>query len=119
LLRAGISQRSRVLLDLSFDLLVPPLSRIAVGLLFCWLVALTLQLTLRAGQVSLGAYGLGLGVVAAYVLRGWMVSGTGLRGLLDLALAPVYVLWKATLRFRKPARATSDWVRTEREKPSS
>ncbi len=119
LLRASFSRRSRVLFDLSMDLLVPPLSRIAGGLVLCWLVALTLQLTLGVGQASLAAFGFGLAVVAAYVLRGWMVSGTGLRGLLDLGLAPVYMVWKATLRFRKPTRATSDWVRTEREKPSS
>jgi 1,2-diacylglycerol 3-beta-glucosyltransferase len=117
LLRASLTRHSRVLFDLSMDLLVPPLSRIAVGLVMCWLAALTLRLTLGVGTASLAAFGLELGVVVAYVLRGWMVSGTGLRGLLDLALAPVYVIWKATLRFRKPARATSDWVRTEREKP--
>ncbi|MDF3070946.1 MAG: hypothetical protein K0R38_6547 [Polyangiaceae bacterium] len=119
LLRTSFSQRSPVLFDLAMDLLVPPLSRIVVGLVLCWVIALTLHLTLGVGQVSLAAFGLALGVVAAYVLRGWMVSGTGLRGLLDLALAPVYIVWKATLRFRRPARATSEWVRTEREKPSS
>jgi hypothetical protein len=51
------------------------------------------------------------------VLRGWSLSGTGARGLLDLLLAPVYVFWKLTLRFRRPARATSEWVRTAREEP--
>jgi cellulose synthase/poly-beta-1,6-N-acetylglucosamine synthase-like glycosyltransferase len=119
LLRKGLAERSRVLFDLSMDLLIPPLSRIAVGLLLAWLLALALTLLLHASGLSLLAFGLGLGAVVAYVLRGWMVSGTGLRGLLDLALAPVYVVWKMTLRFRKPARATADWVRTEREKQSS
>jgi 1,2-diacylglycerol 3-beta-glucosyltransferase len=117
LLRAALTQRSRVLLDLGLDLLVPPLSRIALGLLGCWLLGLVLMLTLAPdhGSISLLVFGTALGAVAAYVLRGWMVSGTGLRGLLDLALAPVYVAWKLSLRFRRPTRKTSEWVRTARE----
>ena len=117
LLKAGLARRDRVLLDLSFDLLVPPLSRVAVALL--------LGAGLGGGLVAFGARGLALGgytaglaAVAAYVGRGWQVSGTGLRGLADLGLAPVYVAWKASLRFRKPARATSEWVRTKREPQS-
>jgi len=120
LLQKSLTEQSRVLFDLALDLFIPPLSRIAVGLLVAWLLALAVTLLLQASGISLVAFGLGLGAVVAYVLRGWMVSGTGLRGLLDLALAPVYVAWKMTLRFRKPARAaTADWVRTEREKQSS
>ncbi len=119
LLGKALAERNRVLFDLSMDLFIPPLSRIAVGLFMAWLAALALTVLLHSSGISLIAFGLGLGSVVAYVLRGWMVSGTGLRGLLDLALAPVYVAWKMTLRFRKPARATADWVRTEREKSSS
>ncbi len=119
LLGQSFARRSRVLFDLSMDLYIPPLSRIAVGLFVGWLAALGLMLGLGHGRLSLAAYGLGLASVVAYVLRGWMVSGTGLRGLLDLALAPVYVLWKLSLRFKKPARATAEWVRTDREKHSS
>ncbi len=119
LLGAGLARRSRVLFDLAMDLYIPPLSRIAVGLFLGELLALALLLWLGAGQLALVAYGFGLTSVLAYVLRGWSVSGTGLRGLVDLALAPVYVLWKLTLRFKKPPRATAEWVRTEREKQSS
>ena len=119
LLGKALAERNRVLFDLAMDLFIPPLSRIAVGLFVAWLAALALTVLLHSSAISLAAFGLGLGSVVAYVLRGWMVSGTGLRGLLDLALAPVYVAWKMTLRFRKPARATADWVRTEREKSSS
>jgi glycosyltransferase involved in cell wall biosynthesis len=119
LLGAGLRRPSRVLFDLALDLYIPPLSRIAVGLFLGTLAAAGLWLSVSAGRLSLAAYGLGLGAVVAYVLRGWSVSGTGLRGLLDLALAPVYVLWKLTLKFKKPPRATAEWVRTEREKPSS
>jgi len=119
LLRKGLSERKKVPFDLAMDLLVPPLSRIAVGLVLGWLGALALTVTLRAPGVSLLAFSLGVAGLVAYVLRGWMLSGTGLRGLLDLLLAPIYVFWKLTLRFRRPTRATSDWVRTAREKPPS
>ena len=79
---------------------------VAVGLLV--VVAQAPGYSFAVGLASTGA-------VVVYVLRGWMVSGTGARGLVDLGLAPVYVAWKMTLRFRRPVRATSDWVRTERE----
>ena len=118
LLRAGIVQRDRVLFDLASDLLIPPLSRIALGLLLGAVLGCALKLFLGAKGLAGAAYGGGVFAVLLYVLRGWAVSGTGLRGLLDLALAPVYVVWKASLRFRRPARATSEWVRTEREGPS-
>jgi hypothetical protein len=114
LLRAGL-RGDRVLLDLALDLLVPPLSTIALSMLIGSLAGAGLMLGMHGTGVALSAYGAGLGAVALYVLRGWMLSGTGLRGLVDLGLAPVYVAWKLALRFRRPERATSDWVRTERE----
>jgi 1,2-diacylglycerol 3-beta-glucosyltransferase len=117
LLKAALATRDRVLLDLALDLRIPPLSRIAVGTTLLFLAALAAVLTLNAPGISLSLGGLGLLAIFGYVARGWMVSGTGWRGLIDLGLAPVYVVWKAGLRLRKPPRATSDWVRTKRETP--
>jgi hypothetical protein len=51
--------------------------------------------------------------LALYVFRGWQLSGTGLRGLLELLRAPFFLLWKIALMFR--SRRTSEWVRTKRE----
>jgi len=118
LLRAGLSRKSRVLFDLALDLLVPPLSRIAV--LSVLGAALAVGLSLAAQRVLLSSIGFIACVLAVvlYVLRGWSVSGTGLRGLLDLCLAPIYVVWKVGLRFRKPSRSPSSWVRTKRERQS-
>jgi cellulose synthase/poly-beta-1,6-N-acetylglucosamine synthase-like glycosyltransferase len=118
LLSAGLSRGNRVLFDLALDLVIPPLSSIALGLLLADVAAAALLLGLAAPGVSLAAFSAGLSCVALYVLRGWMVSGTGLRGLVDLGLAPLYVLWKVALRFRRPPRATSEWVRTKREASS-
>ena len=113
LLKAGL--RDRVLLDLGLDLIIPPLSTIAVGLAVGEAVAVTASVVAGAPGLAASAFGVGLASVGAYVMRGWSVSGTGLRGLVDLGLSPAYVAWKLALRFRKPPRATSEWVRTERE----
>ena len=115
LLRAGIAKRNRVLLDLAFDLLIPPLSRIAVLSVLGLLVAAAFSFWAKAVTVSLVSFASSVFVVVLYVLRGWSVSGTGVRGLIDLGLAPVYVIWKLGLRLRKPARPPSTWVRTKRE----
>jgi 1,2-diacylglycerol 3-beta-glucosyltransferase len=118
LLRAGLAKGDRVLFDLAVDLLLPPLSRIAVGSVLGASAAAVV--TWSSGRVawSAGAFGFCVFSLTLYVLRGWSVSGTGARGLLDLTLAPVYVLWKASLRFRGPSRPTSSWVRTTREEDS-
>jgi len=118
LLKAGLRQKNRVLFDLALDLLIPPLSRIAVFSALFMLAAAALSV--HAGRVvcSVVVFGWCLFAVVSYVLRGWSVSGTGIRGLLDLGLAPLYVVWKAGLRLRKASRPTSSWVRTKREHQS-
>jgi hypothetical protein len=53
------------------------------------------------------------GMLTLHVLRGWQLSGMGLRGLTALAHVPGFILWRVWLLMgRKP----SEWVRTEREK---
>jgi hypothetical protein len=47
------------------------------------------------------------------VLRGWKLSGVGAQGLLDLARAPMFLLWKLLLLLRP--RKSQTWVRTGRE----
>ena len=113
-LLGGGLRGDRVLLDLALDVLVPPLSRIAVP------AGLGLALSIAAAAVwggfavSQAVFGASVVAIALYVLRGWMVSGTGARGIVDLMLAPAYVVWKATLRRRAP-RASAEWIRTTRE----
>jgi hypothetical protein len=48
-----------------------------------------------------------------YVLRGWQLSGVGAQGLLDLARAPGFLIWKVLLML-KPNKS-NEWVRTDRE----
>ena len=116
LVKRGLAQRDRVLFDLGFDLLVPPLSRIAVA--SCAGFALTLAAALvwsGAFWLALAPWSFAVVSVVLYVLRGWSVSGTGLLGLRDLALAPGYIVWKATLGGKQSARADAPWIRTTRE----
>ena len=111
LLYAGLRRPSRVCLDLAMDLLVPPLSYLAMSA-----VGLLALAAAAAAWQSAWAFWLVWPVVsgcaiALYVLRGWQLSGTGSRGLLDLAAAPVFVLWKL-LAMASPR--TAGWVRTQR-----
>lgn len=113
LLRAATRSGNRVCLDLALDLLVLPLSYVALG---------AVLLTGLAGAASLWEpalqfwYWLGLACAASlglHVLRGWQLSGVGWRGLLDLTAVPWFVLWKLLLMLRRPG--STEWVRTQRE----
>jgi 1,2-diacylglycerol 3-beta-glucosyltransferase len=113
LLKRAFGARSATCLDLALDLLVLPLSYIVLGALALtaagWLMA-------PAGENFSPWFWAGTScclALALYVLRGWQLSGAGLRGLVDLARAPFFLLWKVALMFR--SRRASEWVRTNRE----
>jgi 1,2-diacylglycerol 3-beta-glucosyltransferase len=105
-------RRDVVLLDLACDLMVPPLGHLVlitvVGLALCAVAGSRVAYA----PFVWGASSLG---ILLYVLRGWALSGAGVRGLLDLLWAPVYVIWKLTLRFKDGGRQPEEWVRTTRE----
>ncbi len=114
LLRMATHHRSRICFDLALDLLVLPLSYVAVnvtvlivlaGLASWWDASFTGWLWL----------GIGCGIsVLLYVLRGWQLSHVGLRGLVDLARAPFFIAWKLWLMLR--THRSTEWIRTKREK---
>jgi glycosyltransferase involved in cell wall biosynthesis len=108
-----------LLLDLAADVLVPPLSRIAGAAALGMLVATAGGAMGGDFVVSRSAFAASLAAIAAYVLRGWSVSGTGARGLADLLLAPWFMVWKLTLARRAPGRNDAEWIRTTRESSSS
>jgi cellulose synthase/poly-beta-1,6-N-acetylglucosamine synthase-like glycosyltransferase len=114
LLAAAAQRPSKVCLDLALDLLTLPLTYIAlgVGLLVAastgaWLAGLT-----GPGWLVMAAT-LAL-LLAGHVLRGWQLSGVGLRGLLDLLRVPGFIAWRVIVALRPKPR---DWVRTDREGP--
>jgi len=113
--RAALSRHDPVCVDLALDLLVPPLSWIVLDLVLLLLLSGAgalwrpelLPWLWTAAAVTLG--------LALYVLRGWQLSGVGLRGLADLAHVPGFIAWKLAVMLRRPAVAA--WVRTHRELP--
>jgi len=115
LLRAAFARRSAVCFDLALDLLVLPLSYVALSS-----VALIMLAALATLWQSVFLPWLELGIasviaIALYVLRGWALSGIGARGLVDLARAPLFLVWKIVLMLKR--RTSNEWIRTEREKP--
>jgi cellulose synthase/poly-beta-1,6-N-acetylglucosamine synthase-like glycosyltransferase len=114
LLRAACAQRSALCLDLALDLMVLPIAYVALNIVVLMVVAGLASLWL--GGLSVWLW---LGTACAlsltgYVLRGWQLSGIGPAGLLDLARAPLFLLWK--LRLLCGGAHSSGWVRTERER---
>jgi cellulose synthase/poly-beta-1,6-N-acetylglucosamine synthase-like glycosyltransferase len=113
LLSAAAARRSAVCLDLGLDLMVLPLSYIALNVLALVSVAILAAWNHPALQVWVWvAIGCLLSQLL-YVLRGWKLSGVGAQGLLDLARAPMFLLWKLLLLLRP--RKSQTWVRTGRE----
>jgi len=113
LLRAAMGSGGAVCLDLALDLLVLPLSYVAVNVAL--LIVLASIALLWGASMGWLYVGLGCGIsLLLYVLRGWQLSGVGPRGLLDLARTPSFVLWKALLMLR--SRASAQWIRTKRER---
>jgi hypothetical protein len=89
--------------------MVPPLSFLAL------FVLLGCALSMAAGAPLLWL--LNAACLGVYLLRGWSLSGMGLRGLSALARAPFYVLWNLAVLARRAASA--EWVRTPREEAAA
>jgi cellulose synthase/poly-beta-1,6-N-acetylglucosamine synthase-like glycosyltransferase len=112
LLWRALGTRSRVCLDLALDLLVLPLSYVALNV-----VAFLVLAVIAGGQVSAAWEWLAVGCCLAlvlHILRGWQLSGAGMRGLLDLGRAPFFLAWK--LMVMLGGRGSKEWVRTKRER---
>lgn len=113
LLQAATGTGGGVCLDLALDLLVLPLSYVAMNVALLIVLAGIALLWEPSMDIWLWL-GLGCGVsLLLYVLRGWQLSGVGLRGLMDLAHAPFFVFWKVLLMLRP--RGSVEWIRTKRE----
>jgi 1,2-diacylglycerol 3-beta-glucosyltransferase len=111
LIRQAITRRSAVCLDLAMDLLVLPLSYVVLNA--AALIAAVWILVPPGTSAWFWTGPLCCGALALYILRGWQLSGTGLRGLLDLLRAPFFVLWKVAIMLG--GRRATQWVRTNRK----
>jgi cellulose synthase/poly-beta-1,6-N-acetylglucosamine synthase-like glycosyltransferase len=111
LLRAAWHRRDPRLLDLALDLVVPPLG----SLVLATGVGLLVSFAIVPGGVAPWGWGLALAGIVVYVMRGWAFSGVGPAGLVDLAWAPAYIMWKLLLRASDKGRQPREWERTARE----
>jgi cellulose synthase/poly-beta-1,6-N-acetylglucosamine synthase-like glycosyltransferase len=115
LLIAAWRQRSLLCLDLAFDLLVPPLSYVAVNVALLGLAAFLLRLFIPPATFWLFWAAGCAGALLAHVLRGWQLSGIGIRGLAAFVHVPGFILWRIWLLLGLKTK-TVEWVRTDREK---
>lgn len=128
LLAEAFRKRDGVLFDMAIDVLVPPLTYVVGAAVLGSAVAVALYgwaihggahpsdpavLSATAGALLwLGA----LAMLLVYVARGIVLSGAGMRALVDLTWAPVYMVWKVALSLSPSAkRGGGAWVRTSRE----
>jgi hypothetical protein len=110
---SALVRRDPLLFDIAADLLVPPLSALAL----CASAGTLLSHALAA-RLAQALWGASLFALAAYGARGWALSGTGWQGLASLVCAPAYVVWKITVTLHRSPSADA-WIRTSREgKPS-
>jgi 1,2-diacylglycerol 3-beta-glucosyltransferase len=114
LVREAFRRRSLVLADLAADLLVPPLSYVALGATGgAGLAAFRFVTRSGAGWV-MWPWAIALAGVAIYVARGLWLARVGPRVVLDLLFVPFYVVWKIAVALRRGPRK-GEWVRTARE----
>lgn len=115
LITRGLARRDAVLLDLALDLLTPPLASLSLAAGAGTAAALLWYRVFGGSPLVAIPWLLSAGFLAVYVLRGLVLSGSGIRGVFTLLWAPVYVGWKIGLRWRRPVEPSNEWVRTARE----
>jgi 1,2-diacylglycerol 3-beta-glucosyltransferase len=114
LLADALRHRDPLLFDLAMDVLVPPLSYVALAAVAGTAASAIAVLAGAASPWVLAPWTLSLAFLGAYAVRGVVLSGAGARGFFDLAAAPVYVGWKVILAFRGDKKSKDEWVRTAR-----
>ncbi|MEI6043207.1 MAG: glycosyltransferase family 2 protein [Chloroflexota bacterium] len=119
LLRRAIAKADFVAFDRAFDLIIPPLALLVMGLVALTVVDVGLWLVLGGellGATVLAWLGLLAGMVL-FVFGGLLVARAPFFAFIALLFAPFYIIWKmriyAKMLFR---RIPQEWVRTSRSK---
>lgn len=115
LLQKAWRDRRPVCLDLALDLLVLPLSYVALGVFGLLITATAAALWDAALQPWLWLALINGAALCLYVLRGWQLSGRGVAGIRDLLHVPYYIGWKLALLLQR--RDRKQWVPTQRGAP--
>jgi cellulose synthase/poly-beta-1,6-N-acetylglucosamine synthase-like glycosyltransferase len=115
LLADGLRGRSLLLIDLALDLLVPPITYVALAAMVGAGASVAWIAFARGPWWTALPWCAALAGFATYVLRGIWLARVGPRVVLDLAWAPVYMVWKVVLAIRSSPSREGEWVRTARE----
>src|SRR5262245_16511196 len=94
LMTTAFRRRDLMLFDLAADLLTPPLGQL---LTMASLGAVACALALAFGgslRIAPWLWGMVMAGIVAHVARAMVLSGAGVRGICDVAWAPLYILWK-------------------------
>lgn len=114
LLRAALVRRDPMLLDLALDLVLPPLSRLTLMAVAGCLLSVAAALLGGHATMAVALWSFAVAGLAVYVARGCAMTGNAARAVADLAWAPLYMVWKLTLRIRRHGPRQGEWVRTSR-----
>jgi 1,2-diacylglycerol 3-beta-glucosyltransferase len=121
LLWEGLRHRNHLLLDMGFDLLVPPLAELgALIVLWCGLIAGGTAFSLLPyPAVWIVAASAAVTGLLVYILGGLRVAGAPPEAYTALLRAPFYAVWKFALLLsgfgrKRGGAGTEEWVRTER-----
>ena len=115
LLGAGLARHSLLLLDLAADLLVPPLTYIALAVGVGFVAAAGWWAMGGGAWWAIAPWAAALAGLMTYIVRGVWLARVGPRVVLDLLWAPVYMSWKIVLSLRSSPSKNPEWVRTTRE----
>ncbi len=115
LLREAVRRRSPLLWDLLADLLVPPLSYVAIAVFVGMILELLLALFGNPVSLSFYLWTVSLIGLILYGVRGMQHSGLGIQAIATLLYAPYYIIWKILVAGPMKRQGTKQWVRTARE----
>jgi glycosyltransferase involved in cell wall biosynthesis len=100
LIRQAIRKGDRVLVDVAFDMIVPPLSYVALASLAGITSAGIAVMLGGASPYVLVPWTASAAMLAAYVARGVALSGTGSKGFVDLKASPFFEALNRALAVR-------------------
>jgi hypothetical protein len=99
LAKLGLKKKERLILDVAADVVMPPLTILAMAIA----VGALVSLSWASGHDAFPAYAWGLATyfLVFYVIRGWALSGVGVAALASFAYAPVLVAQHIALVARR------------------
>lgn len=114
LLAEGLHRRDYSRIALALDVMVPPLSLLALSILALAAASALLLLADARALVALGLTAAAFVLLASTVLVSWLRYGRDVLPLSDLLHVPAYALSKVPIYLRFVGRRQMEWVRSRR-----